>query len=111
MNRRQAIMRLPARLAQSCISIYKAMISPLLGPRCRFYPTCSCYAKESIQRHGLLKGLYLGTRRIMRCHPLTPPPWTDPVPEAFAWRDLLRYKQARLKLTQLNKNTGNTQVK
>lgn len=49
---------------------YQLFISPLLGPRCRFYPSCSQYAIEAVQTHGVLKGVWLALRRILRCHPL-----------------------------------------
>ena len=50
---------------------YKLIISPLLPPSCRFYPTCSEYAAEAIGKHGLLKGSILGLKRILRCHPFS----------------------------------------
>ena len=62
------------------ITGYRWFISPLLGPNCRFYPTCSCYAQEAIQRHGALRGSWLAARRIGRCHPWNPGGF-DPVPE------------------------------
>lgn len=58
---------------------YQLAISPLLPPSCRFYPTCSCYAIEALQRHGALKGAWLALRRIARCHPWNPG-GHDPVP-------------------------------
>jgi putative membrane protein insertion efficiency factor len=58
---------------------YQLAISPFLPPSCRFYPTCSCYAIEALQRHGPLKGLWLAIRRIGRCHPWNPG-GHDPVP-------------------------------
>ncbi|MBI5695122.1 MAG: membrane protein insertion efficiency factor YidD [Nitrospirae bacterium] len=51
------------------IRAYKLLISPLLPPSCRFYPTCSDYAYEAVDRYGLFKGSYLAARRIARCHP------------------------------------------
>jgi uncharacterized protein len=63
-----------------CIIAYRAVISPILPANsCRFYPTCSAYALEAVDRHGALKGLYLAVRRILRCHPLHPGGY-DPVP-------------------------------
>lgn len=63
----------------SLIRGYQAMLSPLLGANCRFQPTCSAYAVESIERHGTWKGSWLAIRRIGRCHPFTAPSY-DPVP-------------------------------
>ena len=51
------------------IRAYKLFISPLLPPSCRFTPTCSEYTLEAIQRHGALRGSYMGARRLLRCHP------------------------------------------
>lgn len=51
------------------IIIYQKFISPLLPSSCRFYPTCSEYMKQAIQSHGVIKGLILGTKRILKCHP------------------------------------------
>jgi putative membrane protein insertion efficiency factor len=58
---------------------YRKLISPLIGRHCRFYPSCSAYAYEAIKKHGLLKGLILGTNRLFRCHPFNPG-GVDPVP-------------------------------
>ncbi len=51
------------------IQAYQYFISPLLGARCRFYPTCSEYAVEAIKIHGTLKGSYLALKRLLKCHP------------------------------------------
>jgi putative membrane protein insertion efficiency factor len=71
---------LPRRLVQAPIHAYRLALSPLLGPRCRFYPSCSAYALEAIERHGPLRGLALALRRLARCHPWHPGGY-DPVPE------------------------------
>lgn len=60
---------------------YQRFISPLLAPRCRFYPTCSHYAIEAVQTHGAFKGMWLALCRVLRCHPLHPG-GDDPVPPA-----------------------------
>ncbi len=62
------------------IHIYRYTLSPLIGPRCRYAPSCSEYAAEAIQRHGVFKGIWLGFRRICRCHPLGGSGY-DPVPD------------------------------
>lgn len=61
-----------ARLLIAVIRAYQRWLSPLLGPRCRFHPTCSQYMLEALQLHGLFRGGWLGFRRILRCHPLNP---------------------------------------
>lgn len=64
----------------SLIRTYRYLISPMLGPNCRFYPSCSCYAEEAVQTHGAARGTYLAARRILRCHPWHPGGY-DPVPQ------------------------------
>ena len=62
------------------VRFYQYVISPLIGPRCRFQPTCSQYAVEALQRHGAWRGGWLTLRRLGRCHPLHPGGF-DPVPD------------------------------
>lgn len=61
------------------IRVYQIVISPLIGPRCRFTPTCSCYGIEALKTHGTLKGSWLTLKRILKCHPLNEGGY-DPVP-------------------------------
>lgn len=78
-------MRYPARLMVAGLRGYQRLISPLLGSRCRFHPTCSQYAIEALSRFGAVRGAYLALRRVLRCHP-----WhdggMDPLPADFTWR-------------------------
>lgn len=62
-----------------CIRFYQIFISPLKPPTCRFYPTCSAYAIEAIQKKGPVKGTWLVIKRIAKCHPFHPGGY-DPVP-------------------------------
>jgi len=68
-----------SRLLIALIRIYQRFISPYKPRTCRFYPTCSHYALEAIQVHGALRGSWLATKRVLRCHPLNPGGY-DPVP-------------------------------
>jgi uncharacterized protein len=68
-----------ARVVVWLIGLYQRTISPVLPRRCRFEPTCSAYTSEAVREHGALRGLGLGLRRIVRCHPLNPG-GVDPVP-------------------------------
>jgi putative membrane protein insertion efficiency factor len=67
------------KILQGLIRVYQRLLSPLLGPRCRFYPSCSQYTLEALEVHGVLYGVWLGICRIARCHPLHPG-GLDPVP-------------------------------
>ena len=60
------------RLLIVVIRVYQYLISPLIGPHCRFHPSCSHYSVEAIQRHGAMYGSYLALRRLARCHPWHP---------------------------------------
>ena len=62
------------------IKLYQMVLSPILGPSCRFHPSCSYYAIDAITKHGLIKGCWLSLKRILRFHPLNDGGY-DPVPE------------------------------
>ncbi|MEZ3501554.1 membrane protein insertion efficiency factor YidD [Pantoea sp. KPR_PJ] len=68
-----------ARFLIVLIRVYQRGISPLLGPHCRFQPTCSHYGIEALRRFGLIKGSWLTLKRVLKCHPLNPG-GDDPVP-------------------------------
>lgn len=74
-----------ARAVVAPIRLYQRLVSPFLGARCRFHPSCSEYAAQAVERHGPVRGLYLGFRRLLRCHPWNPG-GIDEVPEVFALR-------------------------
>ena len=59
-----------ARLLLLVLTLYRSFVSPLLGPHCRFEPSCSRYAMEAIRKKGALRGSWLALRRLLRCHPL-----------------------------------------
>jgi len=71
---------LPRRIAVAMITIYQKLVSPRLGANCRYRPTCSAYAAEAVERFGVIKGGFLGLRRLGRCHPLRSGGY-DPVPD------------------------------
>lgn len=68
-----------ARLLIALLSVYKRLVSPLLGEHCRFHPTCSRYAMDAIRAHGAWRGSWLAVRRVSRCHPFHEG-GLDPVP-------------------------------
>jgi len=80
-----AVRRLPARVAALPILVYRYGISPLIGPRCRFYPSCSEYGLDALRRFGLFRGLWLTATRLVRCHPWHPG-GVDPLPDSFELR-------------------------
>jgi putative membrane protein insertion efficiency factor len=73
------------RILLALIKAYRYALSPLLGPRCRFYPTCSAYAAEAVEKHGAVRGSWLAVKRISKCHPWHPG-GVDPVPPARSSR-------------------------
>jgi uncharacterized protein len=74
-----------ARILLVLLAGYRRFVSPLLGPHCRFYPSCSAYAVEAVRGHGALRGSWLTVRRLSRCHPFHPG-GLDPVPPARSAR-------------------------
>jgi len=63
------VLLLPRNLAVILLKGYRAVVSPLYGDVCRYYPSCSHYTLQAVQHHGLTRGAWLGARRIARCHP------------------------------------------
>jgi putative membrane protein insertion efficiency factor len=71
------------RVALLALRFYKAYLSILVGGSCRFEPTCSRFAYEAIERFGVMRGVWLGLKRLLRCHPLSRKFGYDPVPEKW----------------------------
>lgn len=67
------------KAAVAAIRAYRRFVSPALPPSCRYYPTCSAYAIEALERYGFARGTWLSARRVLRCHPFNPGGY-DPVP-------------------------------
>lgn len=76
---KSAVRYLAARLLHFTIRAYQLTLSPVLGPACRYYPSCSEYTLQAIDRHGPVRGVFLGFKRVMRCHPFSTG-GVDPVP-------------------------------
>ncbi len=93
------IRRAPVRRALlAAVGFYSRAISPALPPRCRFYPTCSAYAAEAIERHGAARGSWLAVRRILKCAPWHPG-GLDPVPGAAGTSSTTRASSTRVPAT------------
>lgn len=65
----QFVWLLPRNVLVAVLRVYRAVISPLYGDVCRYYPSCSSYAMQSIQHYGAIRGIWMGSRRLARCHP------------------------------------------
>ncbi len=72
------LVRVPSTLAIGLVRLYQVTLSPLLGPRCRFMPSCSHYACACLRNHGLVRGSWLTLRRLSRCHPWHPGGYDPP---------------------------------
>lgn len=73
------VAEIPKFIALRAIRVYQIVLSPFIGNQCRFHPSCSQYAMEAIDTHGVLRGSWLGAKRLGRCHPFHPGGF-DPVP-------------------------------
>ena len=75
----------PGAMMKICVlamvRVYQVVISPILGPRCRYIPSCSDYMVEAIEKFGIMRGVFMGLKRFGRCHPLSKAPLYDPVPD------------------------------
>lgn len=65
----ESLLLLPRNICVAILDVYRAVISPLYGQVCRYYPSCSRYTLTAIQEHGVIRGVWLGGRRLLRCHP------------------------------------------
>jgi putative membrane protein insertion efficiency factor len=93
------------QLLVGLLTVYRKFVSPMLGARCRFYPSCSAYALESVQLHGALKGSWLATRRLSRCHPFHAG-GIDPVPGSVFERDWAEQNRPGEKRTDQQAKAG-----
>jgi putative membrane protein insertion efficiency factor len=85
-----ALSRLPARIAAVPLLVYRYGVSPVIGPRCRFHPSCSEYGLQALRRFGLARGAWLIGARLVRCHPWHPG-GVDPLPDTFDGTTPSRY--------------------
>jgi uncharacterized protein len=85
------------RVALAAIRLYRAALSPLVGPACRYVPSCSEYAEQAIVRFGIARGVLLGAWRILRCHPFSRG-GLDPVPPRVSRSRNVREKAASFRL-------------
>lgn len=81
----QAVKAIPQKILLLLISVYRYIISPLLGSNCRFQPSCSEYARQAITQYGSLRGFFLTIRRLARCHPWGGQGY-DPIPKRSSER-------------------------
>lgn len=65
------IIMFPRKIFVSLIKIYQKYISPTIGARCKYYPTCSEYTRQAIDKYGIIKGSFLGIKRILKCNPFS----------------------------------------
>lgn len=74
----KALLQMPRWALVGLVRVYQCTLSPLLGPRCRFEPSCSAYFIEAVKKYGALRGSWRGLRRIGRCHPFHPGGYDPP---------------------------------
>ena len=79
----RGLSRVPVLVLLGAVRLWQLLVSPTYGQTCRFYPSCSAYAAEALQRHGAARGTWLTVRRLARCHPWNPG-GVDPVPPSRA---------------------------
>lgn len=86
----------------SFVKAYRFIISPLTGASCRFHPTCSAYMIEAIEKHGAFMGVFLGMKRVSRCHPFHKGNYDDPVPDLKPFKMIATKGWFSYKLKKLN---------
>lgn len=86
---------LPKKMLQGLIMVYSYAISPLTPAKCRFHPTCSAYAMDALEKHGVFKGGILAVKRLSKCHPWHKGAMIDPVPASIDWADIIGYNSRK----------------
>lgn len=84
----------PKKLLKGLILVYTYAISPLTPAKCRFHPTCSAYAMDALELHGVAKGSVLAAKRLSKCHPWHKGKMIDPVPASIDWAQIIGYKRS-----------------
>jgi putative membrane protein insertion efficiency factor len=98
--------RFGVRVALFALRCYKAYLSVLFAGTCRFEPTCSQYAYQAIERFGVLRGVWLGSKRLARCHPLSGKFGYDPIPDEFG----KKFSEDQQQETKLNRAAANQAI-